>query len=84
MVSQLSYLYNRNSFTDKNYKETVPLSFYAWFMTTKGINTLRRRQNGKTFRRQHFQMHLFMFNENIHILLEIPLKYISTSPINNM
>ena len=46
------------------------------------INTLRPRQNGRHFADDTFK-HIFL-NENVRISIEISLKFVPKSPINNI
>ena len=46
------------------------------------INTLRPKQNGRRFPDDTFK-HIFL-NENVWILIEIPLKFVPKGPINNI
>ena len=46
------------------------------------INTLRPRQNGRHFTDDVFKC--IFLNENVRILLKIPLKFVPKGPINNI
>ena len=45
------------------------------------VNTLRPRQNGRHFADDTFKR--IFVNENVRILIEISLKFVSKGPINN-
>ena len=69
------------------YRGYVPLSqtpnvnSFIKYSTTS-INTLRPRQNGRRFADDTFK-HIFM-NENVRILINISLKFVSKGLINNI
>ena len=48
------------------------------YLDTKGVNTLRPRQNGC-----HFPDNIFL-NENVWLLINISLKFVPKGPINNI
>ena len=57
----------------------------AWFATTlvgNRFNTLRPRQNGRHFSDDIFKC--IFVNENVWISIEISLKFVPKSPINNI
>ena len=56
--------------------------FHWYFVLMVGyINSSSPEQNGRHFGRQHFQLHFL--NENDIILIQIWLKYVPRSPIDN-
>ena len=55
---------------------------YYFGHNTRRINTLRPRQNGRHFTDDTFK-HIFL-KENVRILIEIPLKFVPKSPIDNI
>ena len=58
------------------YTETAPRSS-LWY-----LNTLRLRQDGRPFKDDIFKS--IFFNENIHILIKISLRFVPKAPINNI
>ena len=46
------------------------------------VNTLRPRQNGRHFANDTFKR--IFLNENVRILIKIPLKFVHKGPINNI
>ena len=51
-------------------------------ITRESINTLRPRQNGHRFADDTFKR--IFLNENVWILIKIPLKFVLKGPINNI
>ena len=51
------------------------------FKTNTGVNSLRPRQNGRRFADDTFKR--IFLNENVRILIKIPMKFVPKGPINN-
>ena len=82
MVTMVQVMARCHQVTSHYVNNAVPNLLIYNVTGPQGVNTLRRRQNGRRITDDTFKR--IFLNENIRISIKISLKFVSTGPIDNI